>query len=137
MSAPVIVIAGLISKKGGDPPFLMSKRLPHAHLGGFWEFPGGKLESGESPEQALVREIREELGIEVSVGDIFAVGHHAYEKKVVLLLVYRAELQSGTVQCREVAEVAWLEPAEIVQLELPPADDPVIERLTREYLKKL
>ena len=136
MNAPVIVVAGLISKNGDNPPFLMSKRLPDAHLGGFWEFPGGKLEPGESPEQALVREIREELDIEVSVGDIFAVGHHAYDTKVVLLLVYRAEFRSGKVRCREVAETAWLEPAEIVDLELPPADDPVLERLTREYLKK-
>ena len=85
----MIVIAGLISKKGSDPPFLMSKRLPNAHLGGFWEF-AESWRQEKVPEQALVREIREELGIEVSVGDIFAVGHHAYEKKVVLLLVYRA-----------------------------------------------
>ena len=81
MSTPLIVVAGLISKTPTAPPFLLSRRLPEAHLGGYWEFPGGKLERGESPEVALRREIKEELGIEVEVGDIFAVGHHEYPTK--------------------------------------------------------
>ena len=133
MSTPLIVVAGLISKTPTAPPFLLSRRLPEAHLGGYWEFPGGKLERGESPEVALRREIKEELGIEVEVGDIFAVGHHEYPTKTVLLLVYRAQIVSGIPQCREVAEFAWLDAQQVADLELPPADAPVLARLRREY----
>jgi 8-oxo-dGTP diphosphatase len=134
MSTPLIVVAGLISKETDVPPFLLSRRLPDAHLGGYWEFPGGKLETGESPEAALRREIKEELDIEVEIGEIFAVGHHDYPTKTVLLLVYRALLVNGTPQCREVAEFAWLDAQQVVDLELPPADAPVVARLRREYL---
>lgn len=134
MSGPIIVVAGLISKAKTEPPFLVSRRLPEAHLGGYWEFPGGKLESGESPEAALRREIKEELDIEAEIGEIFAVGHHEYPTKTVLLLVYRARLVSGTPRCKEVAEFAWLDAQQVADLDLPPADAPVLERLRREYL---
>ena len=112
----------------------MSRRLPEAHLGGFWEFPGGKLEAGEAPEAALKREIREELDIDVTVGDIFAVGHYVYPTKTILLLVYRATLIRGDAKCKAVAEFAWLDAECVVKLKLPPADEPVLERLRREYL---
>ena len=134
MSNPLVVVAGLISKHSTQPPFLLSRRLPDAHLGGYWEFPGGKLESGESPEEGLRREIKEELNIDVEVGEIFAVGHHAYPTKTVLLLVYRAVVLSGTPQCKEVAEFEWLDANQVCALNLPPADAPVLARLKREYL---
>ena len=134
MKSTVIVVAGLIGGSDGDPPFLMTRRLPHVHLPGSWEFPGGKLETGETPPETLVREIREELGVSVSVGDVYGVGYHEYPEKSVLLLVYRARLVEGTPQCKEVAEWAWLTPAEVCKLDLPPADAPVVERLRRDYL---
>ena len=112
----------------------MSRRLPDVHLGGYWEFPGGKLEPGETPESALRREIMEELGLEVEVGDIFAVGHHVYPTKTIFLLVYEVVILSGSPQCKEVAEYAWLDAQHVVDLNLPPADEPVVERLRREYL---
>ena len=134
MDAPVIVVAGLISKTAHEPPFLMSRRLPDAHLGGFWEFPGGKLEADETPEVALRRELKEELDIDVEVGEIFAVGHHIYPTKTILLLVYRAVVVTGEVKCKAVAEFAWLNAECVVGLNLPPADEPVLARLKREYL---
>ena len=65
--ATVVVVAAVVQREGS---VLLTKRIEGAHLGGFWEFPGGKLEDGESPEQALVRECREECGIEIAVQDI-------------------------------------------------------------------
>ena len=132
MPSTVVVVAGLISR-GGAPPFLLSRRLPDAHLAGYWEFPGGKLEPNEDPVSALQRELREELGIGVDVGHVYAVGHHVYESKTVLLIVYEVTLVSGEPSCREVAEYQWFEPDELVQLELPPADDPILDRIREDY----
>jgi len=133
MQSLIIVAAGLISRTEGGPPFLLSRRLPDAHLAGYWEFPGGKLEEGEDPVSALKRELREELGIEVSVGNIYAVGHHVYETKTVILLVYEATLIAGQPTCKEVAEIRWFKPSELVNLDLPPADEPITARLRKDY----
>ena len=130
----VVVAAGLVSARGGHPtqgPFLVSRRPAGTHLADSWEFPGGKVEPGESPPQALVRELQEELGITVAVGDIFAVGHHVYDTKEVILLVYACEIVAGTPACLEVADFAWHSGAEVVALPLPPADLPVVARLER------
>ncbi|MCA9538536.1 MAG: 8-oxo-dGTP diphosphatase MutT [Myxococcales bacterium] len=131
----ILVAAGLIR---GAPDtadadrYLISRRPAGTHLADWWEFPGGKLESGEAPAEALVRELREELGVEVEVGDVFAVGHHAYPEREVVLLVYDARIIGGEPTCREVAEFRWVTAAELIALELPPADRPVIDRLRRE-----
>lgn len=133
----VVVAAGLIRGPKDGPRaerYLVSKRLGDTHLAHSWEFPGGKIEPGESPSAALAREIAEELGVEVTVGDIFAVGHHVYPEKEVILLVYDARVVGGRPQCLGVAEFAWLTAAELVALPLPPADVPVVERLERERL---
>lgn len=133
----IVVAAGLIRGPVDGPRadrYLVSRRPSGTHLAHSWEFPGGKIEPGEAPEAALAREITEELGVEVAVGDIFAVGHHVYPEKEVILLVYDARMTGGTPQCLGVAEFAWLTAAEIVALPLPPADVPVVERLRRERL---
>jgi len=133
----IVVSAGLI-RGGLDGPdtdrYLLSRRLEGTHLAGAWEFPGGKVEAGEDPADTLVRELKEELGITVSVGDIFAVGHHSYPERDVILLVYDARLIAGTPQCLEVAEFRWLDVTEVISLPLPPADRPVVDRLRRERL---
>ncbi len=134
MQRLIVVAAGLISEKeSGGPPFLLSRRLPDAHLAGYWEFPGGKLEEGEDPVAALKRELQEELGIDVTVGNVYAVGHHVYETKTILLLVYEVTLVSGRPTCKEVAEIRWFEPSELVSLELPPADEPILARLRKDF----
>lgn len=133
----IVVAAGLIRGPVEGPRsdrYLVSRRLADAHLAHSWEFPGGKVEPGEAPDAALAREIVEELGVEVAVGDIFAVGHHVYPEKEVILLVYDARMLEGTPKCLGVAEFAWLTAGEIVALPLPPADVPVVERLRRERL---
>ncbi|MEE2756823.1 MAG: (deoxy)nucleoside triphosphate pyrophosphohydrolase [Myxococcota bacterium] len=129
----ILVSAGLIQRPS-DGRILVSKRLADAHLANSWEFPGGKVEFGEDPKNTVIRELREELGIETSVGDIYAVGHHCYAEREVVLLVYQTAIIDGEPQCLEVADFAWLTPGEVVNLPLPPADQPVIDRLQRDCL---
>ena len=113
----IVVAAGLIRRSSeelhGDR-YLMSRRLNDAHLAGWWEFPGGKVEPGESPHDALRRELKEELDIEVNVGPIFAVGHHLYSDREVILLVYEVVHLSGEPRCLGVSEYAWLAPEDLL-----------------------
>ena len=130
-----MVVAALIRGDENGPNedrYLISRRPSGTHLAHSWEFPGGKLELGEAPEVGLRREILEELGIEVRVGEIFAVGQHVYGDKDVILMVYDAQITAGTPQCIEVAEIRWVTAAELVDIPLPPADAPVVDRLRRE-----
>ena len=133
----IVVAAGLIKGTPDTPEanrFLLSQRPAHTHLEFWWEFPGGKVEAGESPPSALKRELREELGIDVAVHDIYAVGHHVYPEREVILLVFEATHVSGKPRCIGVKNFEWLTAAEVIELDLPPADEPVIARLRREYL---
>jgi 8-oxo-dGTP diphosphatase len=128
----ILVAAGLI-RRDDDDCFLVTRRGAHTHLAHSWEFPGGKVDPGEAPSHTVQREIREELGVEVEVGDIYAVGHHEYDTKEVILMVYEAKLMHGEPQCLEVADLKWVTPYELMAMTLPPADEPVIARLRREY----
>lgn len=133
----IVVAAGLVRGREGSAEadrYLISRRPEGTHLAQSWEFPGGKIDPGEAPDRALVRELREELGVEVAVGDIFAVGHHVYPEREVLLLVYDARVVAGEPACLEVAEFRWASAAELTTIPLPPADMPVVERLARERL---
>ncbi|MGD8317211.1 MAG: 8-oxo-dGTP diphosphatase MutT [Myxococcales bacterium] len=125
---PIIVAAAVLVEDGR---VLLTQRHEHQHLGGLWEFPGGKLEKGESPEEALVRECREECGIEVTVAEVLEVTHHRYPEKEVLLLFYRCELREGEVRHLQVADHAWVAPAELGRYPLPAADARVVERIQR------
>ncbi|MFN3198038.1 MAG: tRNA (adenosine(37)-N6)-threonylcarbamoyltransferase complex ATPase subunit type 1 TsaE [Bradymonadia bacterium] len=138
--ARVVVSAGLIEGPGADLDgpvaegrFLVTRRPQGTHLASNWEFPGGKIELGESPEQALVRELQEELGVVVQVGEIFAVGHHLYPEraKEVVLLVFRCRIVSGDPQPLEAEELIWASADELMRLGFPPADQPVLRRLSK------
>lgn len=100
-----------------------------------WEFPGGKIETGESPECALQRELMEELGARVEVGTIWDVMHHDYGEFEVLMLLYRCRLPADErASCREVHDLVWCEPVELDRYPLLPADRPLVARLQREGL---
>jgi len=122
----VVVAAAVIIEAGR---VLLTRRAEGQHLAGMWEFPGGKLEEGESPEEALVRECREECDIEVDVVGILDVTHHRYPEKNVLLLFYRCELRSGEVRHLQVADHAWVAPGDLDEYPLPPADERVVARI--------
>lgn len=129
--ATVVVSAAVIWREGR---VLLTRRMEGAHLAGLWEFPGGKVEEGEGPEDALVRECREECGIEVAVEDILDVTFHRYEKKDVLLLFYDCRLggapgDADPVRHLGVADHAWCLPDEIRRYDLPPPDERVIRKI--------
>lgn len=123
---PLVVAAAVVIR---DRRVLLTRRAEGQHLAGMWEFPGGKLEDGESPEEALARECREECGIELEVAEILDVTHHRYPEKDVLLLFYRCELRAGEVRHLQVADHAWVAPDDLDDYPLPPADERVVARI--------
>ena len=123
---PTLVTAALL--QDGNR-FLVTRRPPRSRHAGLWEFPGGKLEPHESPEDALVRELQEDLGIEVRVDEVFDVLYHRYPSGAILLLVYRCTWLSGRLQHLGVAEHRWATPEEMEQLALLPADAPLVAKL--------
>lgn len=127
MSATVIVAAAVVRR--GDR-ILLTRRMEGAHLAGMWEFPGGKVEEGEDPEAAVVRECREECAIDLVVDDILEVTFHRYAKKDVLLLFYACRLASDReVEHVGVADHAWVLPSELRDYPLPPPDERLVRKL--------
>lgn len=115
---------------------LIARRNPQQHQGGLWEFPGGKLEAGESPYDALVREVREELGLDVARAQPLIQIRHDYGDRQVLLDVWEVSAFVGEAQAREGQPLAWVEPQRLGEYEFPAADGAIIAalRLPRQYL---
>lgn len=127
---PVLaVVAGLVFRQGR---LLITQRRPGDHLEGLWEFPGGKLESGEAPAGGLRRELQEELEVEVEVGDLIAEVAHAYPERRVHIQFFRCRLLHGEPVPRHCAAVAWITSAELDRYPFPAADARLLERLRTE-----
>jgi 8-oxo-dGTP diphosphatase len=124
-----LVVAALI-RDGGR--VLVSRRRAYHAMPLLWEFPGGKVEPGESPAAALIREVREELGCSVRVDRIHEVVFHPYAEFDLLMLVYACTITGGVPAPVEVAEVAWIEAARLPTLDLLPADFPLARALATE-----
>jgi mutator protein MutT len=122
----VEVSAALIFREG---KLLVTQRHADAHLGGLWEFPGGKREPGETFEQCLVREIREELGVDIAVGKLFEEIRHDYAEKSVHLKFFICQLLSGEPRPLDCAAVKWVEKRELADFEFPAADMLLLEKL--------
>ena len=120
------VVAALIWQ--GDR-FLICQRPAHKARGLLWEFVGGKVEPGESKQQALIRECQEELAVEVQVGDVFMELTHAYPDLTVHLTVFHAAIAKGTPQKLEHNDMQWITPAEIPNYDFCPADEAILQRL--------
>ena len=122
----VEVVAAIVWRDG---KILITRRLDHAHLAGLWEFPGGKVEAGESLEGALLREIREELGVEIATGpEVFTI-EHDYPTKSVRLHFFNCTVIRGEPQPLDVSDLRWIRPAQLGEFEFPPADAELIKRL--------
>jgi 8-oxo-dGTP diphosphatase len=127
---PVIVAAAVLIERGR---VLLTQRKKGTHLAGAWEFPGGKVEPGEDPRDALVRELREEVGIEVDVGDPVEVTFHAYAEKSVLLLFFAVTRREGSPdpQPIDVAAVQFAMADALDDALFPPADVPVLAKVRK------
>lgn len=132
--ACVHVAVGIVRNGAGE--VLLTRRPDHVHQGGLWEFPGGKVETGETVETALVRELREELGIHVCTARPLIRIRHAYSDKGVLLDVWCVVKYSGQPAGLEGQPLAWAAPQALPRYALPAADRPIINalRLPGEYL---
>lgn len=129
-SQAVLVVAALV-RRAGDPEkrILVVRRGPAQSGAGFWEFPGGKVEEGESPEEALVREIDEELAVSIRVQGLLAEEEYAYPSKSIRLRVYWTETEQAEVKLSEHDALKWLLPEEIVVDELSAADRPFVAKI--------
>ncbi len=124
----LFVVAALIARRGR---VLLSQRRADQSFPLAWEFPGGKVEAGETPEEALVREIDEELGCTVRVGSIVELIFHAYPDFDLVMPIYRATVLEGEPRARDVEAIAWVPLGQILEEKMPPADLPFARRLSR------
>lgn len=127
---PVVAVA-LIDSAGR---VLVAQRPEGKEHAGLWEFPGGKIEPGESPESALVRELAEELGIAVDPASLspLTFGSESRGRRHLLLLLYRCTAWDGEPRAIDAAAIRWVAPAELAALDMPPADRPFISILAAE-----
>jgi 8-oxo-dGTP diphosphatase len=123
---PIEVAAGLIFRNG---KLLIAKRHSDSHLGGLWEFPGGKRESGESFERCLARELVEELGVRVRVGELQESVTHHYPEKTVRLKFFLCRIESGEPRPVGCAAIQWVDRGELADYTFPAADQRLLERL--------
>jgi mutator protein MutT len=123
------VAAGLVFRDG---KLLITKRYDDAHLGGLWEFPGGKREPNETFEQCLVRELREELGIEVKVGELVESVTHEYAEKTVHLKFFVCEWHKNEPRALGCSECKWVRAEELKEHDFPAADARLLHRLQNE-----
>lgn len=125
------VVAALIWR--GDS-FMICQRPAHKARGLLWEFVGGKVEPGETKEQALIRECREELGVTLSAGDIFMEVVHEYPDITVHLTLFHAVIAEGEPQMLEHNDIRWITPGEIPEYDFCPADTEILARICEVYL---
>ena len=113
-----------------DGKYLITKRMQGTHLAGYWEFPGGKVEKGETTVDALTREISEEVGLEIRVNRLLHESFPEYPERSVHMNFYDCDILSGKATAVECAEIAWIRPDEFILYEFPPADEGIIEMLS-------
>lgn len=124
------VTAAIITK---DNLILIAQRGKNEKLSGMWEFPGGKIEARETPQQCLKREIQEELNIEIEVGKFFGESDYTYPNGEIKLLAYFAIIVKGDIKLSVHDEVKWISVNEFDNFEFAPADIPLVEKLKGEF----
>lgn len=130
MKAATIQVAVAVVQKNGR--WLVARRLPDVHLGGQWEFPGGKSEPGESAEQTALRELREECGVEAVAERLLETLHFDYGDRVVHLTPVICRWRAGEPRPLACAEVGWVVPAEMARLDMPAINEPIIRAAIAE-----
>ena len=130
MDHPIILVAA-VALIDPDGRVLLAERPAGKVMAGLWEFPGGKVHEGETPEAALIRELDEELGIDVEESCLapFTFASHAYADFHLLMPLYVCRKWSGIVTPREGQQLRWVRPAQLGDYEMPPADKPLVAML--------
>ena len=131
MSAKLLIVVAC-ALLDADGRVLIAERPPGKAMAGLWEFPGGKVEQGETPEQTLIRELLEELGIVVREACLapLTFASHAYADFHLLMPLYVCRRWEGTVTARHHTKLAWVRPNKLREYPMPPADEPLIAHLT-------
>ena len=119
-----------------EEKILITRRAPGEKHAGWWEFPGGKIETGETPEQCLKRELMEELAVETVIGEQLAESIFEYETGAIRLLAYRTEILSGDLTLRVHDRMQWVSAEELKKFKLLPADQPIAEKLERLHVSQ-
>jgi 8-oxo-dGTP diphosphatase len=127
---PVVLVVA-VALVDVDGRVLLAQRPPGKSMAGLWEFPGGKVHAGENPEEALIRELAEELGIDVAATCLapFTFASHRYPDFHLLMPLYVCRKWQGTVTAREGQRLAWVRPARLADHPMPPADKPLVAML--------
>ena len=128
---PSLILVAAVVLVDTDGRVLLAQRPEGKQMAGLWEFPGGKVDPGETPEAALIRELREELGIDVAASCLapFTFASHAYPDFHLLMPLYVCRKWSGIPMAREGQRLTWVRPARLAEYPKPPADKPLIAML--------
>ncbi len=131
MSVRLVLVAAC-ALIDSDGRVLIAQRPPGKPMAGLWEFPGGKIEPGERPEQSLIRELKEELGIDVKEACLapLTFASHLYPDFHLLMPLYVCRRWEGFVEAREAQQLKWVRPPDLRNYPMPPADEPLISHLT-------
>lgn len=129
MAGAINVVAGIII--GSDGKILITQRPKHLHKGGYWEFPGGKVEAGETEHQALARELLEELSLKYSNAEHFQSLSFSYPEKTVNLSFYKISNLQSEAKALEGQLMQWVEVSKLLNYQFPEANEPVVEALMR------
>ena len=132
MSTAKSVVAAILFN---DNKVLIAQRAINDPLAGYWEFPGGKIEQGETPEDSLIREMQEEFCIDIEVGEFFGSSLFTYNKGTIRLLAYTCRWAGGEIRSTVHHDYAWTTIDELDQYVFAPADRPLVEKLRVEYGK--
>jgi 8-oxo-dGTP diphosphatase len=122
------VTAAIIEKNG---MLLLAKRNKDDPLEGKWEFPGGKIEEGETPEECMKRELHEELGIDAEVGEFICSSQYQYDHISIELFAFKIKAYTGEIVPKDHSEIKWVAPSQFHEYDFPAADKPIIEKLIR------
>ncbi|MFB3102412.1 MAG: (deoxy)nucleoside triphosphate pyrophosphohydrolase [Alphaproteobacteria bacterium] len=131
MPSPPLLLVSAVALVDADDRILLARRPAGKSMAGLWEFPGGKLQEGETPEAALIRELREELTIDTVESCLapIAFASHTYDDFHLLMPLFVCRVWTGTPQPREGQELAWVRPRDMASYPMPPADTPLVAML--------
>ena len=126
-----LVLVAACALIDADGRVLLAQRPQGKAMAGMWEFPGGKVEAGERPEDTVIRELKEELGIDVKEACLapFAFASHSYETFHLLMPLYLCRRWDGNITAREAQQLSWVTPREMGKYSMPPADVPLVSQL--------